>query len=256
MSSGGSVVRTVTGIPRTATSRVVTALTNGQAYTFAVRAVNGFGNGPLSAESNSVVPVGLPGAMAAPVADRDDRSVFLDWTAPASDGGSPVTTYRITVRTGTTVVRTLDVAAPATSTLVTGLTNGTAYNFRVAAINALGTGPLSAASNTVTPATVPGVPGILAPTQGAAGGALTASANWSAPTSTGGSAITNYRVRAMRMAADGTTVVGTPVVNIVGAAARTRSFTLPAGQYRFEVIAINSVGDGLSSARSTLVAPR
>ena len=254
--SGGSVVRTVTGIPRTATSRVVTALTNGQAYTFAVRAVNGFGNGPLSAESNSVVPVGLPGAMAAPVADRGDRSVFLDWTAPASDGGSPVTTYRITVRTGATVVRTLDVAAPATSTLVTGLTNGTAYNFRIAAVNALGAGPLSAASNTVTPATVPGIPGILAPTQGAAGGALTASANWSAPASTGGSAITNYRVTAMRMAADGTTVVGTPVVNIVGAGARTRSFTLPAGQYRFQVVAINSVGDGLPSARSTLVAPR
>ncbi len=36
---------------------------------------------------------------------------------------------------------------------VTGLTNGTAYAFTVAAVNANGTGPSSAVSNSVTPAT-------------------------------------------------------------------------------------------------------
>ena len=40
---------------------------------------------------------------------------------------------------------------PATTTTVTGLTNGTAYTFTVAATNAIGTGPASAASNSVTP---------------------------------------------------------------------------------------------------------
>jgi Ca2+-binding RTX toxin-like protein len=254
VSSGGAVVSTVTGIPGTATSRVVTALTNGRSYTFAVRAVNGFGAGPLSAQSSPVTPVGLPGTMAAPNATRGNQSASLSWTAPATNGGSPVTGYRIQVRTGATVARTVVTSTTATSTVVTGLTNGTVYNFRVAAVNALGVGPFSASSATVTPATVPGAPVIGTPARGAAGGALTATATWSAPVANGGSAITGYRVSALRIAANGA-VLGT-TVQVVGPTLRSSTFTLAAGNYRFEVRATNAVGTGAPSARSALVAPR
>ena len=256
LNSGGAVVRTVTGIPATATSQTITGLTNGTVFTAQVRAVNLVGPGPFSAESNPVVPVGLPGVPTDVSATRGDRSAVVQWTPPASDGGSPITGYRVQVRRGTTVLNTVVVSGTATGTTVNGLTNGVTYNFRVAAVNAQGASALSAASNGVVPATVPGAPRILAPTQGPAGGALTANANWQAPTSTGGSAITGYRVTALRMAANGTTVVGTPTVATVGANARSRSFTLPAGRYRFEVEAINAVGNSAPSARSALVSPR
>ena len=46
---------------------------------------------------------------------------------------------------------------PATSTTVSGLTNGTAYTFTVAATNGVGTGLASPASNAVTPSVPPAV---------------------------------------------------------------------------------------------------
>ena len=70
---------------------------------------------------------------------------------------------------------------------LSGLTNGKIYHFKVAAVNALGTGPMSKVGNAVTPAlTVPG-----APTIGTAfAGVGSATVTWTAPASDGGSAIT------------------------------------------------------------------
>ena len=84
---------------------------------------------------------------------------------------------------------------------------------------------------------------------------MTASANWAPPLSNGGAAITNYRVVALKMAADGTTVDSVQGNVIVGPNVRTRSFTLPAGNYRFDVSAINAVGEG-PAVRSEAIAAR
>ena len=141
-----------------------------------------------------------------------------------------------------------------------GLTNGTAYTFQVATTNDRGTSAFSTASGTVTPATVPGAPAILAATQGSSGGALTANANWNPPASTGGSAITGYRIKPIRMLADGVTRGSQPDRRGVeqrhrGAAVRTRAFTLPSGLYKFDVNAINALGEGPTSRSPNAVAP-
>jgi Ca2+-binding RTX toxin-like protein len=153
--TGTTLVRTVTGLPATPTSTQVTGLTNGTAYTFVVRAVNAVGTSPSSAASNAVTPAGVvtvPGAPTIGTAVAGNASATVNWTPPASDGGSPITSYSVQVRTGTTAVRTVaNIPASATSTVITALTNGTAYNFRVRAFNAAGQGTFSGASNVVTP---------------------------------------------------------------------------------------------------------
>ena len=156
-SNGGSaitgyVITPSSGSPVTVgnvTSDDVTGLTNGTAYTFTVAAINSVGTGPASAASNSVTPTApatVPGAPSIGTATAGNASATVTWTAPASNGGSAITGYVITPSSGSAVT-----VGNVTSDDVTGLTNGTAYTFTVAAINAVGTGPASAASNSVTP---------------------------------------------------------------------------------------------------------
>jgi titin len=160
-SDGGSPITSYTvtsapgGITATvaapATSATVTGLTNGTAYTFTVAATNAVGAGPASAPSNSVTPkpaANVPGAPTNVTAAAGDASATVSWTAPVSDGGSPVTAYSvISLPGGLQAV----VSAPSTTAKVTGLTNGTAYTFTVTASNLIGSGPASAPSNSVTP---------------------------------------------------------------------------------------------------------
>jgi predicted phage tail protein len=186
----------------------------------------------------------------------------VTWTAPASNGGSAITGYAVRVirATNNTQVGLLRPAgAGATSLVVTGLTNGTAYRFQVRAINAVGNGPFSAQSASVIPATTPGAPNIGTPTRGPAGGAITATANWNAGT-TGGSPITAYRVYAQQMssALANATPVGSPTVAVVAGSARNATFTFTQANLniRFRVEAVNAVGTGPKSAASANVVPR
>src|SRR6185295_2065298 len=71
---------------------------------------------------------------------------------------------------------------------VTGLTNGTAYTFRVKATNANGNSAQTPPSNSVTPTTVPGAPTIGTATAGN----TTATVTFTPPASDGGSPIVTY----------------------------------------------------------------
>jgi hypothetical protein len=244
--------------PATATSATFTGLTNGTSYTFKVRARNAVaGYGPLSAASNAVTPATVPGAPTIGLVTRGDASAIVRWTPPADDGGSPITGYtvRAHVGTATAVFRTQNHTAAARQVVFNGLTNGTSYTFTVVAANSAGSSAPSARSAAVTPATVPGAPGIGLATSGGLGGAVNATARWTAPASTGGSPITGYRVQAIRIAANGTDGATTQSA-IQPATARSLVFTLPAGNYRFTVTAINAVGTSVPSARSAQVTAR
>ncbi|MEV4642363.1 peroxidase family protein [Actinoplanes sp. NPDC049548] len=171
---------------------------------------------------------------------------IVRWTAPADNGGSPVVRYEVQVLTASGArvggMRT----APATASVlaVTGLANGTAYRFRVRAVNEIGAGALSRASATVTPRTVPGGLKSLSGTSGAAGGAVTATLKWTAPTATGGSPVTAYRIVRQRLNADGSPR-GAEIVTTVSGKARSFTFAGAANsRYRCTVQAVNAAGAG------------
>ncbi|MGY1667511.1 fibronectin type III domain-containing protein, partial [Geodermatophilus sp. SYSU D00696] len=101
----------------------------------------------------------VPGAPVLGTVTAGDASATVTWTAPADAGESPITGYQVAVYEGdaTQPARQESAAADATQLQVTGLTNGTAYSFTVAAVNGAGTGPASQRSAPVTPTAAPTV---------------------------------------------------------------------------------------------------
>jgi hypothetical protein len=105
----------------------------------------------LMVDPNSGATVtSLPGTPSSVTATAGNALATVSWTAPSA---GEISGYTVTPRTGSTDLAPVTVSgSPAPiSTLVTGLSNGTAYTFTVRATNVAGTGPPSGASNSVTP---------------------------------------------------------------------------------------------------------
>jgi len=131
----------------------VTGLVNGTSYLFRVLAKNTLGTGLPSAASAAVTPRTLPGAPVRLVAAAQNGAASLTWTPPASTGGAAITDYLVEYsgNAGTTWRAFADTLSATPSTLVTGLTNGVAYVFRVRAVNAAGRGAFSLKSAAIRP---------------------------------------------------------------------------------------------------------
>jgi Ca2+-binding RTX toxin-like protein len=251
-----------------ATSLVVTGLTNGTQYRFQVRALNGVGASAYSALSNTVAPATVPGVPQILNATAGNASATVRWNAPANNGGSSIIGYEVLVFDDDANVQVgalRPAGATATSLVVTGLTNGTQYRFRVRAVNAIGASAFSNLSNNVRPATAPGAPGIGNASSGVPGGGrvvvraaaptFRATARWTAPKSNGGAAITGYVVTALKISADGA-VVRRIESTLQAPDKRTATMRLRRGVYRFVVSASNWAGESKPSARSNRVTLR
>ena len=112
-------------------------------------------------QSASIFPPTSSATAPGPVRDLSgtagDEEVVLTWTAPSSNGGSPITSYTVSwtpVPMDSSGEAVLTKSTPNTTTTITGLTNGSEYTFSVVARNSVGSGP-SSDSVTVTPAPLP-----------------------------------------------------------------------------------------------------
>lgn len=157
------------------------ALTNGTSYNIKLRAFNTMAGAASVAQS--ATPLSPPGPVSNITGTPGNGQVALTWTASVGT----VTDYTVEYSTtGSTFSTFSHAASTASSITVTGLTNGTAYVFRIAGVNSIGTGS-SVTSSYYRPEVAPN-----APTLGsivAGNGSLTVP--FTSP-SASGSAVTNY----------------------------------------------------------------
>lgn len=163
-------------------------------YDFQVRAINAIGNGEFSS-----IVIGAPTIPAVPDAPRGltvharDNALEITWNEARTTGG-PITGYEVQYRPmGATLWSSVSRTASQFSVSVTqGIVADTVYQVRVRASNGLGDGAWSVIVLSRS-ATVPTVPLNLALTANTGGEEI--SATWDAPSSTGGSAVTEYQLR-------------------------------------------------------------
>ena len=144
---GGSTTRDTT----------ITGLTNGESYQFQAQAVDSQGISVASSAVVSATPAGPPRAPAL-TASGGDGQVVLNWTA-ASSNGSAIVRYEIQGRVaasghGWPGWSAVPGGSTARDTTVTGLTNGTEYEFAVRAVNGVGAGASSSQKATPQAATI------------------------------------------------------------------------------------------------------
>ena len=187
----------------------------------------------------------MPGTPTGLAANAGNGQVALAWSAPASDGGSPITGYAIYRATSSGAETLLTTVGVVTSYTDPGLTNGTTYYYQVAARNAIGEGSRSSEAS-AKPATVPSAPrNVSAKTASTSGVRLT----WSAPSSSGGSAVTGYRI--YRSTSSGTEAFLVAVGNVTS---YTDTATTAGVRYFYKVQAVNAVGQGALSSESSAIA--
>ncbi|MCG7845260.1 MAG: leucine-rich repeat protein [Methanomassiliicoccales archaeon] len=162
--------------------QIVTGLTGGTTYHFGIKAVNADGSSVMSNDLPAT-PYDVPAVPTALSAVPGDTNITLSWDAPTNDGGLEIDHY-VVYQDGVDVMH-----AVGTSAIVTGLTNGQTYTFKISAHNQEGYGPNSSEVQS-TPITVPGAPTLISATAGH----LNVTLIWTAPAANGFSPVIGYEI--------------------------------------------------------------
>ena len=236
-------------------------LTNGKRYGVRVQAVNANGPGGLSTVWHMNLPDVIPPAATQPGVTGKNAAVDLTWTH--SDTNSTAITkweYDKKLGEGDWEDTWADICETSSNGgcpgkrafTVSDLTNGTAYKFKVRAVNRIGNGTESPESASVTPSTTPAKPG----TPTVTGGDQQVTLTWT-PGVNGGSAVTGWEVRKQEAVNEADNWEAWAAIPNSGAGTTSHTVTgLTNGTaYRFQVRAVNANGDGAASPATNPVTP-
>jgi glycosidase len=140
--SSASTYTLASSLPTSATSYVATGLTGGTAYDFKVVSVDG-SNAESTGATTTLTPpscgTGAPSDITGLASTDSSNTAFLNWT-PSSD--CRTLGYKIYSKTSSASTYTLLTSSALAKNVgnytAAGLTNGTVYNFKVVAVNAVG----------------------------------------------------------------------------------------------------------------------
>lgn len=193
-------------------------------------------------------PGWVPNEPTGVTATPGDQQITLEWS-PGRSNGLAITGYKIEKNSGSWSTTHSNTASAAGSKVITGLTNGTAYTFRVKAINKLGESEVtSATSVSAIPRGVPFAPGTLSLAAGSPPTTVIG-LSWSAPSNNNGNAVSGYSIQ---KSTDGSS--WSSVTADTGNTNTTYTVTGLSDdtQYYFKVAAVNVAGIGVYGNEPTL----
>jgi len=229
------------------TSFIDTGATNGVTWQYRVTARSSTWVGGCYGSSihNPAVPSADSSAPTSVAGTAANEAVNLTWTAPAS--GTP-TDYVVTYSTSSTGTFTTydDGVSTTTSAVVSGLTNGTTYYFKVAAVVGGVTTGTNRVSGALTPANTPDAP------TNVSGFAYGADVNlsWTAPVGNGGAEVSDYVVQYATTATGPFTTFDDGVLTFTTATVTGLSAST---EYFFKVASVNRMGNSSYSMASSSV---
>jgi len=224
----------------------------GVSNSFTVTATNLMGTSAQSTPTGSIMPSAtssqtVPSPVTAVTTVAGMTSVTVSWTSPVNTYGSTISSYTVSSIASLKDATSHTCSTTTTSCTVIGLTPGFAYSFSVVATNNVGnstatrSGSVTTGIKVIQAPVAPSAPGAVNVAMGATNYAVI---SWTAPTSTGGAAITNYLV--------------TSTPGNLQCQTTTTSCTiarLTAGQsYTFRVVAYDIVGPGVAGVSASAVA--
>ncbi len=231
-----------------------TGLDAGATRYYRVRALNANGAGSPSNTASATTEAALP---AAPRSLRVESGgsflgrsrLVLDWLRPVSDGGAAIGGYRIEVsETGTGGWTVLEANTGSTTTGYSheGLSPGTTYHYRVAAVNAEGTGAWSNVARATTDAGAPSSPRNV---RALGRSSSSIEVSWQRPLNDGGAAVNGYAVERSR------SVNGPWTLRVTNTGSTETAWTdtglTPVTVWYYRVTAINRAGASLPSGAAS-----